>query len=257
MRLIDRVKQNPALLAGFATPPKTIQEAAINANPNSIRYIRNPSNKIQILAVSKGGVDTYKLISAPTYQAKMELVKKNPRSIMVVGYDYDELNKIAIEKDPSLIVHMSNPSYQIQKLVLEKKSNYVSRIRNPHPDIIKEYLKEFPRRYDEFQSIPYSIEIEILKKYERTRNELVSAFNRFRNPTPSLQEYYIKRMSFYKSKPFNYGDMVRLTNRISDHCKEILMQNLDFSVYGPETFNILKEIFEGNDELSSILTIVM
>jgi DNA-dependent RNA polymerase auxiliary subunit epsilon len=90
---------------------------AVKQNRNSIQYIHNPSEKVQLEAVKQNGYNIV-YIQNPSEKLKLEAVKQN-------GYN---------------IVYIQNPSIELQKLAIHN-SGYNIKIIALCPDW-KEFRKE-------------------------------------------------------------------------------------------------------------------
>jgi hypothetical protein len=95
--------------------------AAVTAYPNSIRYIKNPSQKVKLAAVSKDGM-------------VLSRIKPEERNINV--------QLAAVMQDPEIIYERENPVPLVQTVALKKTPKAINWIR-PASAIVPELREKY------------------------------------------------------------------------------------------------------------------
>ena len=116
-------------------PSEELQIIAVSRDYDSIKYIEDPSEKVQLKAIQ-----TYyaaiKFINKPTLKAKIEAVKSNGEAINYMNnYDLDEI-KLFIEANINVVKYIYE-SIDVD-LVVEVLVNMVKK-----EDISREYIRDF------------------------------------------------------------------------------------------------------------------
>jgi hypothetical protein len=89
--------------------------AAVGSNANSIQHIKNPTERVQLLAITKVP-STIKYITNPSEAIQLAAVAKAAISIQ----------------------HIDNPTEKVQRLAIKQEGNaMIDYIKNPHPNVVK------------------------------------------------------------------------------------------------------------------------
>lgn len=258
MKFIDKVRENPEILKDYSTPPIDIQIAAIKKDPYSIKYIKNPNNEVQKLAVSIIA-SAYNFILCPTRDAKIELIKHDPWSIKNIGFDDEELVSFAVSLNPDVISLVPNSNFYLQNLAYQRKQSTIFSIKDPHPILINYQLEREPKSISKFKCLPTSIQFNHIKNCS-TADELHSRFNEIKNPHVTVQEFYVKSILNLEKKHdlmTYYINRSVVSHKINDELKLMLFSQIDFSILSSLEIKSLKRIFRGNSELEIALTLLV
>jgi len=260
VKLIDKVKKDPSLLRDYSTAPIAVQRAAIEADFNSIRYIKNPNQEIQCLAVRRGGITAYKLINSPCYDAKKVLAEMQPMKINKNIAVDETLMEIAIRANTDCVATFRTIPYRLQKLAreLSKPVEIINIIKDPHPDLVRDYLSE-NNRINSLNSVPPDVELEHLNRAKNAQ-EVYSLYGQLRNPTLVAQKHYVKMilaMSKRENMPFvSIASWRNVSGRIDEDLKYEILQNTNMAELDQRTMPILRSVFRGNETLMNALTIL-
>lgn len=259
MKLIDKVKIDPSIMRQFSTPPVDIQKAAIKADFKSIRYIKNPNQEIQCFAVKLGGLEAYKLINNPCYDAKKILAAVQPMKISRHIKVDEALMEIAIRANTDCVATFKEMPYRLQKLArdLSKPVELINLIIDPHPDLVREYLKE-KNRISILKSVPPDVELEYLNN-SKSFKHVISYFSQLRNPSLIAQKHYVSMviaMARRENETLPPDVWKGVSNRVDDDMKYEILHTVDLSKNIERTMGDLRRIFRGNDALMSALTLM-
>ena len=97
--LEKQVYNKGELIRFIPNPSEKVQLAAVERTPLSIRYIKNPSEKVQLAAV-----------------------KEWSYSILYIKNPSEKVQLVAVKKDSRLIQYIENPSERVKDLYREKIS---------------------------------------------------------------------------------------------------------------------------------------
>ena len=80
----------------------------------SIRYIRKPSEKVQLAALESGGAFALDYIRRPTEKVQLAAVEKDPLSLNFIKRPTEKVQIAAVKKDPLALKYIENPSEKVQ-----------------------------------------------------------------------------------------------------------------------------------------------
>ena len=108
---------------------------AIRKNYDSIKYIENPSEKVQLEAI-KENYDALRYIKNPSYSIELEAIKENESAINFIQ-DLDEEKMIAFLKKNILVV-----KYLYKKISIEKIEEALKEVISKE-DVEEKYIRDF------------------------------------------------------------------------------------------------------------------
>ena len=117
--------------------------------PHHIKYIKNPSLKLQ-LAVVNDNVWNIKYINIPAYETQILSVNINDDSIQFIKDPCLEVQLIAVNQNGHNIEFINNPCYEVQLAAIQEETNK-----------LKEHFK-YIREYITYPDLLELIEIKIL-----------------------------------------------------------------------------------------------
>lgn len=260
MKLIDKVKIDPSIMRQFSTPPVEIQKAAVKADFKSIRYIKNPNQEIQCLAVKHGGLEAYKLIDSPCYDAKKLLAALQPMKISRNIKLDETLMEIAIRANTDAVATFKEIPYRLQKLArdLSKPVEIINIIKIPHPDLVREYLKE-KNRISLLSSVPPDVELEFLNE-SRDFKDVLRRFPQLKNPSLIAQKHYVSMiiaMAKRENETIPSNGWRGVSHRIDEEMKYEILHNIDMTAMSGSLVSDLRRIFNGCPSLLSALTLMV
>lgn len=118
----------------------------IAENPYNIKYIYNPSKKVQLAAVRRDG-GTLSRIDNPSEKVQLTAVKHNGYVIQYIHNPSEKVQLAALKADGGSIEYIHNPSRSIIEYVIENYKDKKSIIRsmridfNQLPDDLKLILE--------------------------------------------------------------------------------------------------------------------
>ncbi|MCK9369644.1 hypothetical protein M0R04_07030 [Candidatus Dojkabacteria bacterium] len=86
---------------------------SIIKDPNTIQYIKNPKETLQIAAV-RGDGNAIRHIKNPTKSTQIEAVRNNPAAIIHIKHQFEETQLATVAQAPIFIGYMTNPSETVQ-----------------------------------------------------------------------------------------------------------------------------------------------
>lgn len=96
---------------------------AVKKDYTEIRYIHNPSEEVQLMAVNDIFDMAIHFIKNPIDKVKKVSVEKNPKTIKYIKNPSTEIKLIAIKRDISLIEYINNPSKETIEYVVRNCRN--------------------------------------------------------------------------------------------------------------------------------------
>jgi len=124
-------------------PSLIIMKAAINQNAYNIKYIKNPSEELQLLALKivDGVEDILQMIENPTEKVMLKAIKDNFYNYLEIKNPSKEVQLFAIklamnEKDEDIITRYGNKfSQEVLLETVKYDSNCLEWIKNPSEEI--------------------------------------------------------------------------------------------------------------------------
>lgn len=115
--LLEKVRENPSLIAEVKNPIEELQLQAVSSMPQSIRYITHPTRKVvQTVILTDPKALSY--ISNPRLEMIQLAVTLHPDAIRYVSHPSKKIQLIAVKSDPLVISYIRNPSTDAQMYVL-------------------------------------------------------------------------------------------------------------------------------------------
>ena len=122
-------------LIQFIQDPKLIDKLVGNAvTVEVIKYIKNPSEKLQKLAV-RTSPDAIKWIKNPSEELKKFVVQLNGNVIEYFPNPSEELQLTAVNSTGEALRYLTNPSEAVQKAAVQQDWWSIQWILNPEPEV--------------------------------------------------------------------------------------------------------------------------
>lgn len=121
--------------------PEIAQLAVMNAKPQLIRRIKNPSKNVQLESVKQAGW-ALEFIKKPSKRVILEAVSNNGKAIQWIKNPSEEIKLIAVEQDPLAIQFIPNPSPKVQLIAVKKYPLAAQWIENPTEDVQMVVVRE-------------------------------------------------------------------------------------------------------------------
>ncbi len=161
-KVVERLRSDPASISQIENPSDALQLAAVSINPYAIKWMANPREKAQLLAVSKERA-MIKHINNPSEKVQLAAVKGH-------GYAIEHI------KDPSVAVQMAAITGE------GNSGNNIEFIRHPAEEV---QLAAVSHRGTSIQYIDNPSE----KVQMAAVKQKLSAIHYIKNPTPAVVDY--------------------------------------------------------------------
>ena len=126
--------ENVSAIKYIKNPSEAVQMAAVNQNGHTIQYIKNPTEAVQMTAVNKNGL-TIKHIPNPGEAVQMAAVNKNGLAIGYISNPSEAVQLAAVNRNGFALRHIKNPSEAIQMAAVNHDGFAIGDIKNPSEDI--------------------------------------------------------------------------------------------------------------------------
>ena len=141
------VKSSGYAIKYIKDPSEAVQLEAVKRNGWAIQYIRNPSEAVQLMAVKNdyrvimylekpseavkfAGYDK-KYFKSQAEVLQLEAVKNNASAIQSIENPSESVQVAAVEKDSSCIQFIKNPSESVQLVAVKLNGSAIQFIKNP------------------------------------------------------------------------------------------------------------------------------
>ena len=120
---------------------------AIKSDGEAIKYIENPSEKMQLEAIkhTDGLYSLYKTIEGiknPTEKVQWEAIKFDPSCIEYIKNPSEKMQLEVVKQNGENIRYIKNPSEELQMMAIKDDGSNITYIKNPTEKVIFESLKE-------------------------------------------------------------------------------------------------------------------
>jgi hypothetical protein len=126
--------ENVSAIKYIKNPSEAVQMAAVNQNGHTIQYIKNPTEAVQMAAVNKNGL-TIKHIPNPGEAVQMAAVNKNGLAIGYISNPGEAVQLAAVNRNGFALKHIKNPSEAVQLAAVNHDGFAIEYIKNPTEDI--------------------------------------------------------------------------------------------------------------------------
>ena len=147
---LKAIKKYGDLIRYIENPSEEIQELAVKQNGLNIQYIINPahlnvskpkqqfcvSEEIQKLAVQDYGM-AIKYIENPSEEVQKLAIQQDCYAIEYIENPSEEIQELAIKQSSWIIKYIENPSEKIQKLAVQEDGIVIRYIENPCGEVKK------------------------------------------------------------------------------------------------------------------------
>lgn len=222
--------QNYELFKYIINPTEKVQIEAVSREPFMLEYIPNPSHEVQLQAVSRYGNVLRVFKKAPPYDVIIAALGAQGQSIRFLE-DFnieptEEMKMTAVQQDGNAISWIKNPSIEVQVAAVEQDPWSIRHINNPSDELIYKAVGESahilrPLMYDVSPPVKLSPELQ-LKLVERDSE----CIKYMRDPTEEAQ------ITAYKDNPMllTYNVINKLSARVLNALEEFLPPNLKKSL---------------------------
>lgn len=115
--------------------PESVVYDLLSIEGNLIRYVENPTEKLQLISVMHNGLNI-RYISDPSEKVKLIAIKENADSIKFIKNPSEKLQILAVKLRPSALRYINNPSYKAITIVNKSAMN-IKRISFSRMDLNK------------------------------------------------------------------------------------------------------------------------
>ena len=127
------VKQDPNNIRYIIDPAEGVQLVAVKIYGNSIQYIKDPSEKVQLAAINNGADPFY--IKNPSETVQLAIVKRRGYYIERFENPSEVMQMAAVEQHTDYIRYFKNPTESVQRKAIEKDPWTLMSIDNPSEEI--------------------------------------------------------------------------------------------------------------------------
>ena len=107
---------------------------AVKRKSDSIQYMENPSEEVQLAAVKQEGW-AIQFIENPTEKLKLAAVNQNGYAIQYIKNPSEELQMAAVKQNGLAIQYIKNPSEAVQVAAVKQNGYAISCIKKPSEEV--------------------------------------------------------------------------------------------------------------------------
>ncbi len=176
---------------------KRVLITLIKLNSDNIRYVSNPPEELQLLALN-----SIEFIENPTDKVLELGILKNPEQLLCLENVPLHLLRLVVEKDGNNIGYIPSPSLELQLLAADSEYFSLDNIKNPYYEVI---VKAITTRTSNIMYVENSTEeLQLL-----ALDDGVYAIRYIKNPVLSVQLRFIEMTVCYDSHGMEpYEDIV-------------------------------------------------
>lgn len=111
--------------------PENILLLAVEKDANMLKYIDNPSEKVQLAALKQSPYVAIQLIPNPSEKMQLIAVKDEAEAITHIDNPTPKVQLVAVNKRPGTIKYINNPTEQAQIQAVRAGGPFIKYIKNP------------------------------------------------------------------------------------------------------------------------------
>lgn len=128
---------------GLDSAAPDVQLKVVSNYPVEIRKIKNPSEEVQMAAVTVNG-DALQYIKNPSPAVQLAAVKEYAPAIQYIENPSEELQMVAVKSSPGTLRNIKNPSRKVQLFLVQYDGNLLRLIENPSEEVQMAAIKSDP-----------------------------------------------------------------------------------------------------------------
>ena len=124
------VKQDGCALRYIKNPSEAVQLASVKQDGYDLRFIKKPSEKVQLAAVNQNGY-AVDYIKKPSDKVQLFAVKQYGYAIQYIKKPSEAVQLAAVKKDGNAIQFIKKPSDKVQLVAVKQRGNAIQYIKKP------------------------------------------------------------------------------------------------------------------------------
>lgn len=183
MEIKERIKQQPLLIFSLSNPSNELIEIAVREDIRLLNYFMND----ELYDKFKFEEDSIVCLDRLSDRKLKNIIMMNPSEIKKVSNPSDQLQIVAVKRQPILVFSLKNPSIHVWRTVLESEPMYIKYIESPIQElqmlaitksirtlefikkptkVIQRYvIKHYPEYVHILKQVDDDVCLETLKKY--------------------------------------------------------------------------------------------
>ena len=125
---------NPDKIKDLKNPSDELQILAVTKKQTVLSELKNPSEKVQ-LAVVRNDPKVILYLKNPSEKIQISAIQNNPNVIKYIKEPTEKVQLLAIKKDPSVFIHIHNPTEKVKIAAVQKDPSLIKYIKNPTKEI--------------------------------------------------------------------------------------------------------------------------
>ena len=143
---LDIVNSDEIDIKYINNPSEKLQLLAVRLNGYTIQHINNPSEKVQLEAIKKAQ-NSIKYINNPTEEVQLLAIKSSPYALQYIKNPTEKVQLEAVKGDGFVIEYIDNPSEKVQLEAVKEDGYAIKHIKNPSKKVIKEAVRSIDSSY--------------------------------------------------------------------------------------------------------------
>lgn len=123
-----------------------LQEILVSNNPNTIRFVREPSERVESIAVSHDWRNI-EHISDPSTNLQMLAVTRNGAALEFIHNPSEAVVDTALKTSPSAIEWVRAPSVDQQLQAVKRSGSVIQYIKDPPPEVQLAAVEQYKNAY--------------------------------------------------------------------------------------------------------------
>ncbi len=134
------VKKNPSNIRYIIDPAEGVQLVAVKLDGNSILYIKDPSEAVKLAAVKNKAELWY--IKNPSEAVQLAMIKRDWQNIGYFENPSEVVQLAAVQQSPDGILNIKNPSEAVQLKAIDRYPGNIQYIKNPTESVQRKAIEK-------------------------------------------------------------------------------------------------------------------
>jgi len=148
----DQLMNDPiSYIRSHPDSDEVTRRVLIGYNPNTIKYMPNPSPELQMLAV-KADHKLVKYVENPSLDLQHEVILNDPLNIQYINDPAERMKEYAFSLSDQVFPYIKNPPLKMQEKAVGENPYHIMYIDNPTPEMQLYAVRQLPGVYEHIKN---------------------------------------------------------------------------------------------------------
>ena len=188
-KLENLVRRQPKVIAYVKNPSEKLQLIAVTGNPDCVAYLPNASEKVRKTALMKNGRSIF-WIANPTRRERAIAITNDASAIDLIKNPSLDEQLMAVKQNVRALAYIPNPSYAVMITAIEKTPSAIFYIKDPSPMLQQKAVEADPQVYSLLKNPAPSVTKYVSSLRQKITEKKQSSVGLYENIENSLYDYW-------------------------------------------------------------------